>query len=111
MVETTPVEQVMAEPEDAKARAVNESHGDDHSVNLGEPRALAKRPWTRRERTGRLRETDGAAAGLPAIAIRRPRAPGPDELDFTVGEARTPKVHDRLVNHVVSTPRIACGGR
>ncbi len=36
----------MAEPgelEDPKACAVNEKHGDDHGVNLGKPRALAKR--------------------------------------------------------------------
>ena len=33
----------LAALEDPKIRAVNERHGDDHGVNLGKLRALAKR--------------------------------------------------------------------
>ena len=44
--------EVMAELaalEDPKVRAVNERHGDDHGVNLGKLRALAKRLKTQQE--------------------------------------------------------------
>lgn len=39
--------------EDPKIRAVNERHGDDHGVNLGKLRALAKRLKTQQELAGR----------------------------------------------------------
>ena len=103
MAETT-VAQVMAELaalEDPKARAVNEKHGDDHGVNLGELRALAKRLKTQQELARRLWETDDTAARLLAILICRPKAFERSELDVMVREARTPKVHDWLVNYVV----------
>lgn len=45
----------LAELEDPRARAVNEKHGDDHGVNLGELRALAKRLRTQQELSRRLR--------------------------------------------------------
>lgn len=48
----TTVAEVMAELaglEDPKAREVNERHGDDHGVNLGKLRALAKRLKTQQE--------------------------------------------------------------
>ncbi|WP_404961790.1 DNA alkylation repair protein [Streptomyces sp. 147326] len=104
-VETgTAVAEVMAELaalEDPKARAVNEKHGDDHGVNLGKLRALAKRLKTQQELAGRLWETDDTAARLLAILICRPKAFGRDELDAMLRGARTPKVHDWLVNYVV----------
>ncbi|GII94517.1 DNA alkylation repair protein [Sinosporangium siamense] len=108
MAETTPtgttVAEVMAELaqlEDPKARKVNEKHGDDHGVNLGKLRALAKRLKTQQELAGRLWETGDTAARLLAILICRPKAFNQDELDVMVREARTPKVHDWLVNYVV----------
>ncbi|MGW7317186.1 DNA alkylation repair protein [Streptomyces sp. NPDC054854] len=91
----------LAELEDPKARAVNEKHGDDHGVNLGKLRALAKRLKTQQELAHRLWETDDTAARLLAILICRPKAFGRDELDVMVRAARTPKVHDWLVNYVV----------
>lgn len=103
MAETT-VAEVMAELaglEDPKARAVNERHGDDHGVNLGKLRALAKRLKTQQELAGRLWKTDDTAARLLAILICRPKAFERDELDVMVREARAPKVHDWLVNYVV----------
>jgi len=103
-VAETTVAQVMAELaalEDPKARAVNEKHGDDHGVNLGELRALAKRLKTQQELARRLWETDDTAARLLAILICRPKAFERSELDVMVREARTPKVHDWLVNYVV----------
>ncbi|MCX4673337.1 DNA alkylation repair protein [Streptomyces sp. NBC_01381] len=98
------VAEVMAELaglEDPKARAVNEKHGDDHGVNLGKLRALAKRLKTQQELACRLWETDDTAARLLALLICRPKAFDGDALDAMMREARTPKVHDWLVNYVV----------
>ncbi|MGX1673822.1 DNA alkylation repair protein [Streptomyces sp. NPDC055400] len=87
--------------EDPKARAVNEKHGDDHGVNLSKLRALAKRLKTQQELASGLWETDDTAARLLALLICRPKAFRRDELDAMVRGARTPKVHDWLVNYVV----------
>ena len=100
----TTVAEVMAELaalEDPKARAVNEKHGDDHGVNLGKLRALAKRLKTQQELACRLWETADTAARLLAILICRPKAFERAELDTMVREARVPKVHDWLVSYVV----------
>nr|WP_245623344.1 DNA alkylation repair protein [Spirillospora albida] len=103
MAEMTLAE-VMAELaalEDPKVRAVNERHGDDHGVNLGGLRALAKRLKTRHELAQRLWRTGDTAARLLALLICRPKAFERDELDAMMREARAPKVHDWLVNYVV----------
>ncbi|WP_434449932.1 DNA alkylation repair protein [Lentzea sp. E54] len=103
MTETT-VAEVMAELaalEDPKARAVNEKHGDDHGVNLGKLRAVAKRLKTQQDLALRLWATGDTAARLLALLICRPKAFGRDELDAMLREARRPKVHDWLVNYVV----------
>ncbi|TDE60444.1 DNA alkylation repair protein [Nonomuraea mesophila] len=100
----TTVDEVMAELaglEDPKIRAVNERHGDDHGVNLGKLRALAKRLKTQPELARRLWATGDTAARLLALLICRPKAYERDELDAMVRESRTPKVHDWLVNYVV----------
>ena len=91
----------LAELEDPKVRAVNQRHGDDHGVNLGRLRAVAKRLRTQQDLACRLWETDDSAARLLAILICRPKAFERDELDAMLREARTPKVHDWLVNYVV----------
>lgn len=91
----------LAELEDPRARQVNEKHGDDHGVNLGKLRALAKRLKTQQELALELWETGDTAAKLLALLICRPKAFGRDDLDRMVREARTPKVHDWLVNYVV----------
>lgn len=108
MAETTVTEVTLAEVlaelaalEDPKAREVNEKHGDDHGVNLGKLRTLAKRLKTQQELARRLWETDDTAARLLALLICRPKAFERDELDVMLREARTPKVHDWLVNYVV----------
>ncbi|MFE4636047.1 DNA alkylation repair protein [Streptomyces sp. NPDC056773] len=96
--------EVMAElaaMEDPKVRAVNERHGDDHGVNLGKLRAVAKRLKTQQELASGLWETGDSAARLLAILICRPKAFGRDELDAMMREARGPKVCDWLVNYVV----------
>ena len=103
-VTETTVAEVMAELatlEDPKAREVNERHGDDHGVNLGKLRALAKRLKTQQELARRLWDTDDTAARLLALLICRPKAFERDELDVMLRGARTPKVHDWLVNYVV----------
>ncbi|MEW2527120.1 DNA alkylation repair protein [Streptomyces sp. NPDC047071] len=91
----------LAALEDPKTRAVNEKHGDDHGVNLGRLRALAKRLKTQQELAAGLWATDDTAARLLALLICRPKAFTRDELDAMVRAARTPKVHDWLVNYVV----------
>jgi 3-methyladenine DNA glycosylase AlkD len=104
VVTETTVAEVMAELaalEDPRAREVNEKHGDDHGVNLGKLRALAKELKTQQELARRLWETADTAARLLAILICRPKAFERAELDVMVREARTPKVHDWLVNYVV----------
>ncbi|WP_039938713.1 DNA alkylation repair protein [Streptomyces himastatinicus] len=100
----TTLTEVMAELaglEDPKIRAVNERHGDDHGVNLSKLRALAKRLKTQQELARQLWATDDTAARLLALLICRPKAFERDELDVMLREARTPKVHDWLVNYVV----------
>ncbi|MFF0203945.1 DNA alkylation repair protein [Streptomyces sp. NPDC005017] len=87
--------------EDPKARAVNERHGDDHGVNLGKLRALAKRLRTQQELARQLWATGDTAARLLALLVCRPKAFDRDELDAMLREARTPKVHDWLVNYAV----------
>ncbi|MGW4945744.1 DNA alkylation repair protein [Actinoplanes sp. NPDC004185] len=100
----TTVDEVLAELaalEDPKVRAVNERHGDDHGVNLTKLRAVAKRLKVQQDLARQLWETDDTAAKLLALLICRPKAFGRDELDVMVRRARTPKVHDWLVNYVV----------
>ncbi|HTI27868.1 MAG TPA: DNA alkylation repair protein [Kutzneria sp.] len=101
---TETVAEVMAELaalDDPKARAINEKHGDDHGVNLGRLRALAKRLKTQQELAVQLWATGDTAARLLALLICRPKAFGRDELDGMLRAARRPKVHDWLVNYVV----------
>jgi 3-methyladenine DNA glycosylase AlkD len=100
-VPDTTVAELMAEPaapEDPRARAVDERHGDDHGVDLGELRALAKRLKTQQDLARRLRGTVDTAARLLALLICRPKA---FELDTMLREARAPEVHDWLVDYVV----------
>ncbi|WP_344830996.1 DNA alkylation repair protein [Actinocorallia longicatena] len=91
----------LAALEDPRAREVNERHGDDHGVNLGKLRALAKRLRTQQDLAVGLWATDDTAAKLLALLICRPKAFELGQLDAMLRQARTPKVHDWLVNHVV----------
>jgi 3-methyladenine DNA glycosylase AlkD len=103
-VTETAVAEVMAELaalEDLKAREINERHGDDHGVNLGKLRALAKRLKIQHELARQLWGTDSSAARLVALLICRPKAFERDDLDVMLREARIPKVHDWLVSYVV----------
>ena len=87
--------------EDAKIREVNRRHGDDHGVNLGMLRALAKRLKTQQDLARELWQTGDSAARLLAVLICRPKAFDRGELDAMLRQARTPKVHDWLVGNVV----------
>ncbi|MEV8343887.1 DNA alkylation repair protein [Streptomyces niveus] len=91
----------LAALEDPRARAVNERNGDDHGVNLGKLRAVAKRLKTQQDLAYRLWETDDTAARLLALLICRPKAFTRAELDTMLRTARAAKVHDWLVNYVV----------
>lgn len=98
------VDDVMAELaalEDPRVREVNERRGDDHGVNLGQLRAVAKRLRTQPELARALWRTQDTAARLLAILVSRPKAYERDELDAMLREARAPKVHDWLVSYVV----------
>jgi 3-methyladenine DNA glycosylase AlkD len=100
----TTAAEVMAELaalEDPKIRAVNAKRGDDHGVNLGELRAVAKRLKTEQDLARELWATGDTAARLLAMLICRPKAFERDELDVMLREARMPKVLDWLVNYVV----------
>jgi 3-methyladenine DNA glycosylase AlkD len=91
----------LAALEDPRAREVNEKHGDDHGVNLGRLRALAKELKTQPDLARRLWATGDTAARLLSLLICRPKAFERDELDAMLREARSSKVHDWLVNYVV----------
>ncbi|CCH87424.1 conserved protein of unknown function [Modestobacter italicus] len=102
-VETSMAE-VMAELaalDDPAVREVNARHGDDHGVNLGRLRELAKRLKTQQDLARQLWATGDSAARLLALLVCRPKAFSRDELDTMLHEARTPKVQDWLVNYVV----------
>jgi 3-methyladenine DNA glycosylase AlkD len=101
----TTLDKVMAELatlEDARAREVNEKRGDDHGVNLSKLRAVAKRLKTQQVLARQLWDTDDTAAMLLALLICQPKAFGRDELDVMIRQARAPKVHDWLLNYVVT---------
>ncbi|MBG6181051.1 DNA alkylation repair protein [Arthrobacter sp. CAN_A1] len=103
MTETT-ADEVLAELaslDDPQFRKVNAKHGDDHGVNLGKLRAIAKRLKTQHDLARSLWATGDTAARLVALLICRPKAFGRDELDSMLRDARAPKVHDWLVNYVV----------
>lgn len=100
----TTVAEVMAELaslDDPKIRRVNAKHGDDHGVNLGKLRAVAKRLKTQQDLARELWDTGDTAARLVAILICRPKAFERDELDAILRQARIPKVHDWFVGYVV----------
>lgn len=103
MTDTTVAELLaeLAALEDPKIRAVNEKHGDDHGVNLGKLRAVAKRLKTQQDLAVELWKTGDTAARLLALLICRPKAFTRDELDAMLREARRPKVHEWLVSYVV----------
>jgi 3-methyladenine DNA glycosylase AlkD len=99
------VDEVLAELaalEDPRIREVNARHGDDHGVNLGALRALAKRLKTQHDLARELWATGDTAARLVALLVCRPKAFDRDELDAMLRQARTPKVHDWLVGYVVA---------
>lgn len=103
------VDEVMARLaalEDPGMRQANEKRGDSHGVNLGKLRALAKELKTQQELAVSLWDTGDTAARLLALLICRPKAFERDALDRMLREARSPKVHDWLVNYVVKkSPR------
>ncbi len=91
----------LAALEEPQVRAVNERHGDDHGVNLGRLRAVAKRLKVQHDLARRLWATGDTAARLLAVLVCRPKLFERDEVDVMLREARAPKVHDWLVNYVV----------
>jgi 3-methyladenine DNA glycosylase AlkD len=97
----------LAALEDPRIREVNANHGDDHGVNLGKLRAIAKRLKTQQDLAVALWNTGDSAARLLAILICRPKAFGRDELDTMLRQSRVPKVQDWLINYVVKKSQFA----
>lgn len=91
----------LAALEDPAVRAVNTKRGDDHGMNLGRLRAIAKRLKTQHELAVGLWETQDTAARLLALLICRPKSFERGELDAMIRDAKSPKVHDWLVGYVV----------
>lgn len=91
----------LASLEDPRMREVNERHGDDHGVNLGKLRAIAKRVKTNHELAVELWATDVTPARLLALLICRPKAFDADDLDRMLRESRAPKVREWLVSYIV----------
>lgn len=81
--------------------AVNQRHGDDHSVNLTKLRAVAKRVKTNQPLALELWETENTNARLLALLVCKPKEFTQEQLDTMLRDARTPKVQDWLVNYVV----------
>lgn len=102
MTETVPALLTeLADLYDAKMLAVNERHGDDHSVNLTKLRAVAKRVKANQALAVELWATGNTNARLLALLICKPKEYSADELDAMLRDSRTPKVQDWLVNYVV----------
>lgn len=91
----------LAALQDPDALRVNRRHGDDHGVNLGRLRDLAKRLRTQHPLALDLWATGDQAARLLALLVGRPREYERDRLDAMIRETGGPKVHDWLVNYVV----------
>ncbi|WP_043827990.1 MULTISPECIES: DNA alkylation repair protein [unclassified Amycolatopsis] len=97
----------LAELHDPKIRAVNENHGDDHSVNLTKLRALAKELKAQPDLARELWQTGDPNARLLALLVARPKQFDRDDLDKMLREAGTPKVHDWLLANIVKKSRHA----
>ncbi|EFL07272.1 conserved hypothetical protein [Streptomyces sp. AA4] len=97
----------LAEMDDPRIRAVNENHGDDHSVNLGKLRALAKELKAQPDLARELWQTGDTNARLLAILVARPKQFERDDLDRMLREAGKPKVHDWLLANIVKKSRHA----
>lgn len=96
------IDQALAELdalEDPKVRAANEKRGDDHGMNLGKLRALAKKIRTDHDLATELWD-HGTSARLLALLICRPRQYSAADIDAMVRSEHAPKVHDWLVNYV-----------
>ena len=91
----------LAALEDPRVRAVNEKHGDEHGVNLGKLRGIAKRLKAQQELSVELWATGNTAARLLALLICRPKAFTAQELDAMMRQSHAPKVNDWFVNYVV----------
>lgn len=97
----------LAALEDANMRAANEKRGDDHGINLGQMRAVAKRIKINQPLARELWATGETPARLLALLICRPREFSADELDGMLRETRPPKVNDWFVNYVAKKSPLA----
>lgn len=98
------VQAELAALEDPAMRAANEKRGDDHGVNLGALRGVAKSvrtdPAARQQLALDLWATGDTASRLVALLLVFPKRLTAEQVDAMAREARVPKVHDWLVNYV-----------
>ncbi|MEV4900604.1 DNA alkylation repair protein [Citricoccus sp. NPDC055426] len=100
----TSVQAELASLEDPAMRAANEKRGDDHGVNLGKLRGVAKAaktdPAAKQQLALDLWATGDTASRLVALLLVFPKRLAAEQVDAMLREARAPKVHDWLVNYV-----------
>jgi 3-methyladenine DNA glycosylase AlkD len=91
----------LAALENAKVRAVNLEHGDDHGVNLGKLRAIGKRLKGQHAVGLELWASGDTAARLLASLVLKPKQLSAAELDAMVREVRAPKLLDWMIVNLV----------
>ncbi|MFJ4045718.1 DNA alkylation repair protein [Microbacterium sp. NPDC089987] len=107
---TSTVNDILAELaalEDAKARAVNERHGDAHGVNLSKLRGVAKRAGLSTDLARSLWATGDVAGQLVALLIAKPRELSTSEIDGMLRSTHSAKAHDWLVNYIAKKSPLA----
>ncbi len=97
----------LAALEDPKMRAVNVRHGDEHGINLGRMRALAKEIKLDQDLARGLWASGDVASQLLALLICRPRDFSAEDLDAMVRDTRSAKAHDWFVNYVAKKSPLA----
>lgn len=92
---------------DPKLLAVNERHGDAHSVNLTKLRGIAKRLKAQPELAQELWDTGGSNERLLALLLARPKNFTAEQYDQLLRQAATAKEQDWLVGYLVGKSRHA----
>ncbi|WP_062072311.1 DNA alkylation repair protein [Demequina sediminicola] len=96
------VEHELSALSDPKTLAVNERHGDDHSVNLTKLRGVAKKVKTNHDLARELWDTENTESRLVALLVCKPKDFSAAQLDAMLRDARVPKVRDWLTNYVLA---------
>lgn len=87
--------------DDPRVLAVSQRSGDDHRVQLGKLRTLAKTLKPQHPLALELWATNCSSARLLSILLCRPKEFSEAELDTMLRQTKTPKVQEWLVSYVV----------